>query len=290
VIKGLVLNSRDIMARKQAEEALREMNDMLEQRVDERTNELSDALERLEKAHIAQKRFVADASHDIRTPLTVMRAELDLLLATNESDAAINSSLERLLSEVMLLEHLSSDLLLLAKLDSFAPKDHYRAVRIDAVVIEAINQLSALANERKIRWNVQIDDPGPFHGDRRALERATRNVLHNAILYSHEGGEVEVSVRREDECVVIRVKDHGVGIRRENLDRVFDRFYRGDLTRTTPGTGLGLAIVRAVVDAHGGEATIESAEGVGTTVTMSLECPEPDENDVAPDAMPMGND
>lgn len=263
----------DITDRKRAEEALQEAHDKLEVRVAERTAEIVQVMARLEEAHKVQKRFVADASHDLRTPLTVVQAEVDLILQQKGLPAETRRSLLRVAAETKRLNSISNDLLLLATLDARSDESEVRTLeRLDELLLEAVANLATLAQEKRLAWSIQIDEPIELLCDPSSLDRAITNVLDNAIKYSPDDSVVTVTLERRDGMALVTVADGGMGIPSEDLPKIFDRFYRSDLTRSTPGTGLGLAIVKAVVEAHGGTIVIESKTGVGTTVQLAFPC------------------
>ncbi len=258
----------DITARKQAETALHEINDQLEQRVAERTAEIVEMMSQLERAHQAQQRFVADASHDLRTPLTVVRAELDLLINRTGLDPAVQSSLLRIADESRRLENMASDLLLLATIDANESIILADDVQVDDLIFDCVTLLRTLAGTKSITWQIDIEEPIVIRCNAAMFRRALMNVLENAIKYSADAGTVSIGLRHLSGFAELVVADSGIGIPASDLNRVFDRFFRSDLTRHTAGTGLGLAIVRAVVDGHGGNVWIESEPGTGTTVRL----------------------
>lgn len=262
----------DLTERVRSEELLREANDMLEARVHERTAELALAMHSIETAHEAQRRFVADASHDLRTPLTVIRAEIDLLLSSPSTAdaAATRASLGRAAEQARRLEKLATDLLALATLDSAERGERVDNVRLDELLLESISGLASIAGQRGISWNVAIDDAVEIMCDLTSLQRAIVNVLDNAIKYSSLGDAIDIRFVRETDRATIIVRDNGIGIAPMDLPRIYDRFYRSDAARSTQGTGLGLPIAKAVFDAHDGSISVESEQGGGTTVTMVL--------------------
>lgn len=260
----------DITDRKRTEEALREAHDKLELRVQERTAKIVAMMAQLEQTHKVQKRFVADASHDLRTPLTVVRAEIDLLLHQESHMMETRRSLIRMAAEVKRLESLASDLLLLATLDAKTELGPRRLIRLDELLLDSIANLAPLAQGKEIAWNINIDEPIEIICDPAAMDRAITNILENAIKYSPDSSVIAVTLGLRGEYAEILVADTGIGIPREDLQKVFDRFYRSDLTRTTPGTGLGLSIVKAVVESHQGHVHIESEPNIGTSVHIML--------------------
>jgi PAS domain S-box-containing protein len=269
-VGGIIVSSRDITERKRAELELQDAHDRLEARVAERTAEIVEMMERLEESYANQKRFVADASHDLRTPLTALRAELDLILQREEIEEGLRGALVRITSQARRLDQLTNDLLVLATLDSNQKLNQVEHVRIDDLVIESICNLSTFAAEKSVSWNIQFDDAIEVTCDMTSIRRALFNVLENATKYSRPDTVIDVMLRQTDDMAIVEVTDHGVGVPDEDLPRVFERFYRGDRMRSTHGTGLGLAIVKAVLEAHGGSVTMTSSVDEGTTVRIEL--------------------
>lgn len=230
----------------------------------------NDMITRLETTFSAQRRFVADASHDIRTPLTIIQAEMELILKRDDIDRKTREALERVAGEVERLNRLAGDLLLLAKVDAQQLSTLKQPVRVDELIVECVRHMRALAEKKKVAMRVTIDDPVEIIGDPHMLQRALTNVLDNAIKYTQNGGVVSVSLAVDRESATIKVRDSGEGIREEELAKVFERFYRGDRSRSTSGSGLGLAITRAIVDTLGGHLTISSKLGVGTEVRIGF--------------------
>lgn len=260
----------DITDRKLAEDALQEAFDKLEARVQERTSEIVEMMAQLERAHLNQKRFIADASHDLRSPLTVVRAELDLLLGQAGHDPQLRRSLQRALNEAKRLNTLANDLLLLATLDAGESLSEWNTIRLDELLLECIANLTSLAREKDMSWDIQLEDPVEIVCDTPSLERALTNLLENALKYSPGGNVIQVSLFLADAEAMVIITDSGPGIPSEDIPRVFDRFYRSDQARSTVGTGLGLSIVKAIIDKHNGTVTIDSQYGSGTTVTVAL--------------------
>lgn len=220
----------------------------------------------IEQAYEKQKKFVADASHDLRTPLAIMQSELELALRHNKQEqrAVIESSLE----EVNNLSALVDNLLFLARIDQTEPVVS-QSIDIGVLLEKVIHQYKKLAAEKKLTLEDSICHTTLF-GNPHQIERALRNVLVNAIEYT-DSGNVKVVSEIIEKKYVIRVVDTGRGIRSSDLPHVFDRFYRGDSSRTdTSNSGLGLSIVKEILEAHGGTIKIKSEEGKGTEVAISL--------------------
>jgi two-component system, OmpR family, sensor histidine kinase MprB len=221
-------------------------------------NAMLDALDRSQRA---QRRLVADASHELRTPVTSVRANIELLaegLVPDDERAGVLADAREQVEE---LSALVVDLIELARGDE--PVAEVEDVRLDAVVAEAVQR--ARRHAPGVRFAESVE-PAVVEGVPDRLARAVNNLLDNAARHSPPGGTVEVHAGLDG----IRVRDHGEGIAPEDLDRLFERFYRGAGARGRPGTGLGLAIVRQVAEAHGGRASAANAPGGGAVFELVL--------------------
>jgi two-component system sensor histidine kinase MprB len=225
----------------------------------------------------AQRQLVADASHELRTPVTSLRTNIEVLL---ESDHLDLEDRRQLLADVVEqsneLTTLVNDLIELARGDlrTEAKED----VRLDKIVEEAIQRSRRNSPDVIVRASLQ---PVAIEGDSERLHRVINNLLDNAARHSTPGDVIEVYVDEQG----IRVRDHGTGIAEEDLPYLFDRFYRGANSRGRQGSGLGLAIVRQVVEQHGGTVTAAQAPGGGAEFTITLNA-SPAERDHAIDEQP----
>jgi signal transduction histidine kinase len=215
------------------------------------------------------RRFMADAAHELRTPVAVIRSRVDVTLERPRDAAAYETMLAELRVEVERLATLVSDLFTLARADSdgraFAPA----RVQLDEVVLEAVTTAGWIASRRKIKLDVAEAEEAVIEGDKALLRQLVLILLDNAIKFSHAGGTVAVSVRAESDVATIVVEDEGVGIANADIPRVFDRFYRAETARgATVGAGLGLAIAKWIADEHGAQITISAARERGTYVTV----------------------
>ncbi len=228
-------------------------------------------IDRLERARITQDRFIADASHDLRTPLTIIQAEVELLLTRDDHAPEVRGALLKMASEADRLGHLASDLLFLARADAHQLAATSETIRLDELLVECVAKLRTLAARKNIALRIVVEEPAEISCDPSTLQRALINVIENAIKYSPDDGMVSVRLDREEQgSLRIVITDNGQGIPEEDIAKVFSRFYRSDLARSTPGSGLGLSIVKSVIDAHGGTIALDSVEGAGTTVTITL--------------------
>jgi two-component system OmpR family sensor kinase len=224
----------------------------------------------LEKAYRTQQRFTADASHELRAPLTVIQANLDLLRRHPEIPSAEREqAIAQADREAARLARLVGDLLTLARADAGVTMRRW-PVELDGVVLEAVAEAGRLAGNRRV--GVGWLEPVMVEGDPDRLKQLTLILLDNAIKYTPEGGSIVVELRRQGGSAELVVRDSGVGIRPDELPHVFERFYRGEAARKLDpeGTGLGLPIALWVARQHGGDLSIESEPGKGTTVRVRL--------------------
>jgi two-component system sensor histidine kinase SenX3 len=215
--------------------------------------------------------FVANISHELRTPIGAVGLLAETLLAEDEP-AVANRLAERIVTEAFRLARTVEDLLVLSTIESGETPELER-VPIHQVVAEAVERIEPAAEQAGIA--IEVSEPDrriAIQGDRRQVTSALSNLLDNAVKYSDRGSQVEVSAGTDGVDVVIRVRDHGIGIPKADLERVFERFYRVDQarSRTTGGTGLGLAIVRHVATNHLGEVRVDSRLGEGSTFELIL--------------------
>ncbi|MCU1344476.1 MAG: histidine kinase, partial [Acidimicrobiia bacterium] len=231
---------------------------------------LEDVTERL-RLEAVRRDFVANISHELRTPVGALAILAETLEAEDDPET-VDRLAQRLHSEAHRVGRLIDDLLELTRIEGSELRSQERLVAAD-LILEAAERLRPLAAEKGI--SVELHEPPErllFVGDRRQVASALGNLLQNAVRYSEPGATVEVWTSRSNDQVEFKVVDHGIGIPANQVDRIFERFYRVDRARTreTGGTGLGLSIVRHVVDNHRGSIAVESVEGVGSTFTMRL--------------------
>ena len=222
----------------------------------------------LDRAFKSQRSFVADASHELRGPLTVIRGNLSLL-KRNLDAAAKATSLKAVEQEALRMSAIVDDLLLLAEVDA-GQQTRREPVDLAAIFDEEIARARTIAGKRTIRA-VRREDV-TVEGDPVKLKELISNLVDNAIKYTAETDRIELSLSRKREWAVFEVTDTGIGIEPGEIPHIFDRFYRVDKVRSraSGGTGLGLAIVKGIVDQHGGEVSVKSTPGQGTTFTVRL--------------------
>jgi heavy metal sensor kinase len=240
---------------------------------------LNHMLGRLEDAVSGSKRFVADASHELRTPLTVMRGELEGLAQAPGLKAETRETVGSVLEEVDRLTEIVEGLLALSRLDSGdAPGAR---VRFDLAQLAAdtADQMSLLALDKQVRLECSIRGPVMVEGDQARLKQVVVNLLDNAIKYTPGEGRVELGVKVQGTEALLEVSDTGIGIPKEALGQVFQRFYRvdGARSREPGGAGLGLSIVQSILSAHGAAVDVKSEPGRGSSFRICLPlAPPPD--------------
>jgi two-component system OmpR family sensor kinase len=240
-----------------------------EDRIDALGRTLNRMLERLDNSYQHATRFSADAAHELRTPLAIMRGELELL-ATQELPEDLQIALENILGETARLSQIVESLIAMAQMDSTAGKRAHLAVDLHGLAAETIDQMRLLADEKDIVITPPTGSHALAAGDRDRLKQVLVNLLDNAIKYTKPGGRITVSVDEIGERAMLAVSDTGVGIAPADIPLIFDRFYRVTTDRGEVGAGLGLAIVKSICAAHGGQVTVESIAGAGSTFRMEL--------------------
>ncbi|MEO8972716.1 MAG: ATP-binding protein [Ktedonobacteraceae bacterium] len=229
-------------------------------------------IERLHKTFMQQRRFVADASHELRTPVAAIRSMTDVALAQSPQLEECLSVLSNVNGEAERLGWLIRDLLILARADEGQVLLDHELVRLDLLVSDVVATLEPLAVERDIVLLAPKLEPATVRGDISRLIQCVINLLDNALTYTNAGGTVTLKVEIRDCCGCIVVQDTGMGIAPEDKLHIFERFYRTDSARACKmgGSGLGLSIVDWVIRAHEGSMHVESQEGQGSTFTLSL--------------------
>lgn len=232
---------------------------------------LNDMLARLRRALERERRFSGDASHELRTPLALMAAELDVRLRSPQTPPDARPVLRSIREEVTRLERVVGDLLVLSRAEAAGAVD--LALRREDVLDLAVSAVARFQPDAERRGIALSVDGVPFEAavDPDLLRHAIGNLVDNALKYSPDGAAVEVLVS-DGADRRIAVRDHGPGIPADDLEHVFDRFYRVERSRdrATGGAGLGLAITRSIVDAHHGRIDVDSRPGDGSTFTIHL--------------------
>jgi len=240
------------------------------QRLSETLNEM---LARLESAFRRITQFTADASHELRTPISLMRVTAEVALRKDRPATDYREALGQILHELEQTSRLIEDLLTLARADSGAAKLGMAPMDLAQSLREACRQIQRLCQDKQVQLREAIAaDACPVEGDCEALRRVFVILLDNAVKYTGPGGRVDVSLTELDGFAIIEVRDTGIGISDQDLPNIFERFYRADKARSraSGGTGLGLSIARWIIESHRGEIQVESALGQGSTFRTRL--------------------
>ncbi len=236
---------------------------------------LNDMLGRVERSFVSLRRFTADASHELKTPLMVLRAGVERSLTHPRTPGELVPALDETLRQINQMSELVTNLLILARADEGRASLALAECDLRTLVAEAAETAEILGEAR----DIAVDTDVPPHAvllavDTGRIRQMLMNLVTNAIKYTPPGGRITVRLHETDDTVTLAVQDTGIGIAPGDVPNVFERFWRADLARSRtgehPGTGLGLAISKWIVEAHGGEIAVQSRPGRGTTFTAIL--------------------
>lgn len=258
------INANDLSARLNSSKNEDEINQLV--------NEVNSLLKRLEASFEKISQFSSDASHELKTPLTIIRGEIEIALRKERSIDEYKDALNSSLNEIIIIEQTINDLLFLAKNEKDLIIDKQETFYFDEIVDESINEIKSFANLHKIDIKFILEDTIEFNGYSNLLKIAIKNILKNAIQFSHKNAQVIVKNYKKDGFFNISVQDFGIGIEQNEQIKIFEKFYRTDKSRNknSGGTGLGMSILKKIVDIHGGIINIYSKEDFGTTITISF--------------------
>ena len=256
------------------QDKLREGRAVLEKRVAERTLELHRLNEELKRMDSARREFLADISHELRTPITVIRGEAEVTLRGPEREAEeYKDALQRIVDLSMQLGKYVNDLLFLARTETANLQFEWDSLDLAELVISATEDFQVMAEEYSL--SVSLDAPaGPVwvRGDKQRLRQLLFILGDNACRYSKPGGHIAVALRVDEKEVSFSLTDQGIGIPAQDLERIFDRHFRSQnaMHSRDDGTGLGLPMAKSILKAHGGRVTVTSIENSGSTFTVTL--------------------
>lgn len=233
---------------------------------------LNGMIERLERSFTEMRRFTADAAHELRTPLAVIRNDAEVALRSARSPGEYTRVLENLLEETNRLSTMADQLLFLCRHDAGLQTNRQETVQMQPLLEDVVANMQLVANEKGVSLTLDVNPSYCVTGDPRQLRSVFYNLLDNAVKYTPASGTVSVASGMDNGQTKVVVADSGIGIPEEHLSKVFDRFYRADPARSGDenGAGLGLSICHSVIWAMGGEIDIVSRVGRGTKVTVCL--------------------
>ncbi len=223
------------------------------------------SMEPVERTMSYMRRFMADAAHELRTPLAVVRSRAEVALANGNDDGRHREALAAIEREAIRLGKIVEDLLLLARSDSEGARFEVRRLFLDDVTSDAVGAASAIATSRGVTLTVEGFEEAPVDGDAAMIRQLLMILLDNAVKFTPKGGTVTVSVMNSSTGAVVTISDTGPGIPPEQIGHVFERFYRGDASRSRgEGAGLGLSIAQWIADTHHARISLRSADVRGT--------------------------
>jgi signal transduction histidine kinase len=250
---------------------LRENDQMAVDDLRMRASELAQAYQKLAEQELARREFLTNIAHEIRTPLMIATGYLQMLQRGLIGGDQLTAGIDTVARNVQQITALVNDILFLQEMDLVLPD--FQAVDMNEVAGQVTARYEAKAKERGVMLRL-LPRPSlpPVFGDFKSLERALIALVDNAIKFSPKGGDVEIRLGQMEDNVIVEVEDHGIGIEKENLPRIFDRFYHLERSGDDlfSGIGLGLAITRQVIEQHHGKLDVESTPGKGSTFTLTL--------------------
>ncbi len=236
-----------------------------------RASELAEAYQKLAEQELARREFLSSVAHELRTPLMIANGYLQMLQRGIVQGEQLTSGIDTVARNVQQIVTLVNDILFLQEMDLVLPE--FQAVDMNEVARKVADKYASKAQERDVNLRL-LPSPGlpPVLGDSKSLERALMALVDNAIKFSPKGGQVKISLNANGERIVVAVEDYGIGITKENLAHIFDRFYHLDRSGDDlfGGIGLGLAITRQVIKQHQGNLDVTSTPGKGSIFTLTL--------------------
>ena len=230
-------------------------------------------LERLETSFAMQKNFIANASHELRTPLTSINGQLEVLMMKDRSTTEYKAALASVLDDIRSMIDLSNRLLLIARTSAEGPVNFNKKIRLDEILWQTQEEIIRFNNDYRI--NISMDDSLTDSeqmivvGDDSLLKVAVSNLIDNACKYSSDHS-VDIEFRHIDKFIEVVFEDRGIGISEEDMNKIFEPFYRGSNTLLISGTGIGLPLVNQIIKNHNGKISLSSRLGKGTIVTVLL--------------------
>jgi two-component system phosphate regulon sensor histidine kinase PhoR len=229
-------------------------------------------LTELRSLQTMRREFVGNVSHELRTPLSAIKAIVETLKGGAIDDKEIASDfLTKVEGEIDRMTQMVAELIELSRIETGQAKLRLESTNLNQLIEQVIARLSPQAERQKVAISTKFAADLPLVStDAERIQQALLNIVHNAIKFTPSGGKVTVSTDVQGNSVVVSVADTGIGISKEDLPHIFERFYKADKSRSKGGTGLGLAIAKHIVQAHGGTIRVQSEEGKGSVFSFSL--------------------
>jgi heavy metal sensor kinase len=230
----------------------------------------NDMLQRLEKSFTSQRKLFEDLSHELKTPLTVLKGEFEIILKKPRSSEEYASVLKSALEEINKITKLAENLLLLARFDSKEAFPEKRRLDLNSLLTGVMKNIKGISELKEISILFRPGEGLVMDADEAQLKTLFFNILDNAVKYTGRGGRISVSAEKCARMAKIKISDTGIGIPEDEIEHIFDRFYRVEKSRNGSGYGLGLNISKAIVEAHGGTIEAKSAPLQGTTFIINF--------------------
>ena len=234
---------------------------------------INNLLDRVENAIEREKQFTSDASHELRTPLAVIKGTLEVLIRKPRNVDEYKEKIDFCIKEVNRLNHLVDELLLLARFEHQKQSLKLGKVSLNNLCEEIVKRNTIAIEEKEIKCNINFSEAYFVQSDSYLFSIVINNIITNAIKYSHKGGIINFEVRKSNSDIVLTVSDQGIGIAQEDLEKIFDQFYRSKSIQNPKikGTGLGLSIVKRICFMLDVALEIKSEENIGTVVSFTLQ-------------------
>jgi signal transduction histidine kinase len=234
---------------------------------------VNEMLDRLQKSFESEKQLFSDLSHELKTPVSVIKAQCDVILQRKRAAADYIEALQTVNGSAETMKNLINNLLSLSKLDSgLLLSYNFQLLSLNECLTEAVQSANVIAKENHIHINIVFSNNITLFGNREKLTEAFFNIIENAIKYnSHEGlVEIITSEQTNHGTAQVQITDTGIGIDEKDLEKIFHRFYRTDISRSAKGTGLGLSIAKAIIETHNGHIKVNSTKGKGSCFCITL--------------------
>ncbi len=233
---------------------------------------LNKMINRLERSFKQTRQFSHDTAHEIRTPLTIIRGEIEYIIENESGNKETINKLENILEEVHYMSSISERLLMIHNMDTNNIRYHFEDINLSELLNDIYQDAGILSADKDITICSDIEPDINYKGNKELLTRMLWNLIENSIKYNKSGGSTFIHLQKDNDIISINIKDTGIGIPDEDIDRVFDRFYRVDKSRARKlgGSGLGLSICKWIVQLHKGNITVNSKEGFGSEFTIKL--------------------
>ncbi|MHB1253225.1 MAG: sensor histidine kinase [Candidatus Humimicrobiaceae bacterium] len=227
-------------------------------------------LDKLENSIKKERQFASDASHELRTPISIITAQAEEVLTGKHEIEEYKEAIEMVRDEGKKMSHIISQLLMIYRSDEGRYKFHFEILNLNMIIEDIVNEFGDVAKDKGITVYFKAEEEIKIKADQTLLTRLFINIIDNAIKYTNRDGKINISLSKINNCSVIITEDTGIGISEKNIPYIFDRLYQVDKSREDRGTGLGLAIAKSIAELHKGEILVESKLNTGSKFIIKL--------------------